>query len=133
MKLLTEKFVFIFFFGIVFCLAAQNLRAQNSISGLIFDANRQPVAKIDIELLDEFERLLKSTQTTASGLYIFQGLRAGIYYVQVRTGGTNFRETKERIQLGQANRVSGGGTTGSESLQVNFTLQFENRNNIQTT
>jgi tetratricopeptide (TPR) repeat protein len=132
MKTSAGKVALILFVGIVFCFSARSAAAQNSISGLIFDANRQPVSKIDVELLDEFERLLKSTQTTASGLYFFQGLRAGIYYVQVRTSGTNYREAKERIQLGQANRVSASGTTGSEALQVNLTLQFDRPNNNQT-
>ena len=125
MKASAIKNVFMLSLGVTIFFSAQNTLAQNSISGMIFDANRQPVAKIDVELLDEFERLLRSTQTTSSGLYFFQGLRAGIYYVQVRTGGTNFRETKERIQVGQANRSSPTGTTGSEALQINFTLQFE--------
>jgi len=129
MKTSIRKIAFVLLFAAAFFFSAQNSLGQNSISGLIFDANRQPVAKIDVELLDEFERLLRSTKTNASGLYFFQGLGAGIYYIQVRTAGTNYRETKERLQLGQANRVSASGTTGSESLQVNLILQFERAGN----
>jgi tetratricopeptide (TPR) repeat protein len=129
MKLFAKKIALILFAGIVLCLSANDTRAQNSISGVIFNANRQPVSKIEVELLDEFERLLKFTKTTTSGLYIFQGLRAGIYYIQVRTDGTNYKEIKERVQLGQANRVSGTGTSGSESLQVDLVLQFDRRRN----
>ena len=132
MKILVGKVSFILAVAAALFLAVQTATAQNSISGLIFDADRQPVAKIDVELLDEFERLLRSTKTTASGLYFFQGLGAGIYYIQVRTAGTLFRETKERVQLGQTNRVSASGTTGSEALQLNLTLQFE-RAGAQTT
>jgi tetratricopeptide (TPR) repeat protein len=132
MEVSARKIVSMLLGAVAVCFSVNDTFAQNSISGLIFDVNRQAVSKIDVELLDEFERLLKSTKTNASGLYIFQGLGAGIYYIQVRTGGTNYRETKERVQLGQANRVSASGTTGSESLQLNFTLQFENRNNNQT-
>jgi tetratricopeptide (TPR) repeat protein len=113
--------------AVAVCVSAKNVSGQNSISGMIFDTNRQPVQKIDVELLDEFERLIRSTKTASSGLYFFQGLSAGVYYVQVRTGGTNYKETKERIQLGQTNRVSSSGTTGSEAAQVNFVLQFERR------
>lgn len=129
MKISARKVAFILSVAAVVFFSFQNSRAQNSISGMIFDTNRQPVAKIDVELLDEFERLIRSTKTTASGLYFFQGLGAGIYYIQVRTGGTNYRETKERVQVGQANRVSAGGTTGSEALQVNLTLAFERSEN----
>ena len=111
--------------GVLFVHTA---RAQNSISGIIFDIERRPVSMIEVELLDEFERLLRTTKTTTSGLYIFQGLGAGNYYVQVKTYGTNYREMKERVQLGQTNRTSSTGKlTGSEALQVNFTLQFQRR------
>ncbi|HEY8563538.1 MAG TPA: tetratricopeptide repeat protein [Pyrinomonadaceae bacterium] len=114
--------------SIVLLFSVHAARAQNSISGIIFDADRRPVPTIDVELLDEFERLLRTTKTTTSGLYIFQGLGAGTYYVQVKTFGTNFRETKERVQIGQTNRTSSTGKlTGSESLQINFTLQFQRR------
>ncbi len=129
MKLAAGKFALTLLIGIAFCVSAQKNFAQNSISGIIFNASRQPVAKIDVELLDEFERLLKSTKTTSSGLYNFQGLRAGNYYIQVRTDGTNYKEAKERVQLGQANRISATGSSGSESLQVDLTLQIEKRGN----
>lgn len=125
MKITAGKTALGLFIGFVICLSANNISAQNSISGIIFNANRQPVPKIDVELLDEFERLLRSTKTTTAGLYIFQGLRTGVYYVQVRTAGTNYRDKKERIQIGQVNRMS----AGSESLQVDFVLQVERRGN----
>ncbi|MEP6924186.1 MAG: tetratricopeptide repeat protein, partial [Pyrinomonadaceae bacterium] len=110
-------------------IKAENAFAQNSLNGLVFDTSHKPVARIDVELLDEFERLIKSTQTTSSGLYFFQSLRAGVYYVQIRTGGTNYREAKERIQLGQGNRTNQttGGTSGGETLQVNFVLETDSR------
>ncbi|MBS1795519.1 MAG: tetratricopeptide repeat protein [Acidobacteria bacterium] len=115
----------IFFLGL-FAVAA---KAQNSISGIVFDESRKPVAKIDVELLDEFERLLKTAKTASSGLYLFQGLRAGVYFVQVRTDGTNYKTAKERIQLGQSNRTSPttGLSSGSESAQINFTLETDRR------
>lgn len=112
------------------CLTAKNIFAQNSISGVVFDSNRKPVAIIDVELLDEFERFVKSTKTTNSGLYFFQGLRAGIYFIQVRVDGTNFKTVKERVQIGQGNRTNRttGSISGSETLQVNFNLEIERRN-----
>ena len=133
MKFSAGKIALLLFAVIVLCLSSKEAFGQNSISGVIFDTSRQPVSKIDVELLDEYERLIRSTKTTGSGLYFFNGLRAGVYYVQIRTAGTNFREKKERIQLGQMNRVSsGGGISGSESLQVDLVLEFDRRNIDQT-
>jgi predicted Zn-dependent protease len=118
------------FLGGLFFLITRNISAQNTISGIVFDESRKPVGKIDVELLDEFERLLKTTKTSTSGLYFFQALRAGIYFVQVRTDGTGYKAVKERIQLGQTNRTSiTGQSSGSESLQVNFTLEINRPGN----
>lgn len=115
-------------------LQAENIFAQNSINGVIFDIDRKPVAKIDVELLDEFERLIRTTKTTNSGLYFFQGLRGGVYFIQVRVDGTNFKSVKERIQIGQGNRTNRttGAISGSEILQVNFNLEVVRRNENQT-
>lgn len=102
--------------------------AQNSISGMIFDENRRPVTDIVVELLDEYERLIRSARTKGAGVYMFQGLRAGIYYIQIRTAGTNYKEAKERVELGQTNRTSSTGmVTGIEALQVNLTLFADTR------
>ncbi len=111
----------------LYCFSAA--AAQNTISGIIFDADRRPVAKIDVELLDEFERLMRTTKTNGSGLYFFQGLRAGNYYVQVRTDGTNYKSAKERVQLGQSNRINSttGNLSGLENIQVNFALEVDRR------
>lgn len=114
--------------GFIFGAAAVNAFAQNSIDGLVFDKNRRPVVNIEVELLDEYERFLRSAKTSTSGIYIFQGLRAGVYYVQVRVAGTNYKPAKERIQLGQTNFTNSmGRTSGSESLQVNLTLEVDSR------
>jgi Uncharacterized protein conserved in bacteria len=106
--------------------------AQNSINGVIFNENRRPVADIEVELLDEYERLLRYVKTNSSGLYAFVGLRAGVYYINVRVGRTNFKPAKERIQLGEANRTSRttGAISGGEAAQVNITLQTDRRGEL---
>ncbi len=111
-------------------LAAENVWAQNSVNGVVLDNNRKPVAKIDVELLDEFERLIKTTKTSTSGVYFFQGIRPGVFFVQIRVDGTNFKPIKERIQIGQGNRTSrtSGAVSGAEILQVDFNLEPERRN-----
>ena len=124
------------FILVCFSFTAKSVSAQNSINGIVFDTNRNPVSEITVELLDEFERLIRSTKTKGSGLYFFQSLPAGTYYVQVRVGGTGYQQEKERIELGVSNRVaatsSGSRTTGSESRQVNITLKTDDRNRDRT-
>ena len=99
-NILTRFAVTAFSAAMFLMIASEKCLAQNSISGIIFNENRQPIAEIEVELLDEYERLIKSAKTRGSGLYMFQGLRAGIYYIQVRTAGTNYKQAQERVQLG---------------------------------
>jgi tetratricopeptide (TPR) repeat protein len=94
------------FFGLLLGVAAFPAAAQNSISGIVFDENRRPVSDIYVELLDELERLIGSRETR-NGFYSFQRLNKGIYYLRVRTDGTNFREQKIRIDLGDLNSIGG--------------------------
>ncbi len=96
--------------------------AQNSISGIVFDPQNQPVTDIEVELLDSFERLIGARKTNGSGFYTFQRLRAGIYYLQVRPGSTNFTESKTRIDLGDLNAIG-----GVDQKQVDLRLEIKSR------
>ncbi len=94
-------------FGICFFISPNTSYSQNSINGMIFDHNRRPVPNIEVELLDDLERLIGSRKTRGSGFYSFSRLNAGIYYIKVRVGGTNFKEPKIRIDLGALNSIGG--------------------------
>lgn len=124
---ILKRIIPILLMTIIFGVGYETVQAQNSINGIIFNENRKPVANIDVELLDDLERLVQTTKTNGGGLYLFQGLRAGVYYVKIRVDGTNFLDAKERIILGDMNRTvqtsSGTRTTGSDSKQQNFYLQ----------
>ena len=128
-KVILKHIAIVLFFGFLFIITAEDTYAQNSLNGLVFDRNRNPVANVEVELLDEYERYIRSVKTSAAGIYIFQSIRAGIYYVQVRVDGTNYKAAKERIQIGQTNFTNSttGGTSGSETLQLNFVLEFDRR------
>ena len=129
MKNPVKKYLILFFFAfVVISINSINSFAQNTISGIVFDNNRRPVTGITVELLDEYERLIRQVRTAYSGFYQFQSLRQGNYYIQINAGGTNFKAEKERIQLGQGNRTdSTGRTVGSEYIQQNFYLQLDPR------
>lgn len=96
--------------------------AQNSISGIVFDPFRKPVADIEVELLDGFERLVGSRKTTSSGFYTFQRLNAGIYYIRIRVGGTSFKDATQRVDLGDLNAIG-----GVDQKQIDLYLEFDER------
>ena len=112
-------FVALVFVLLVFPVAVV---AQNSISGIVFDTDKRPVSGIEVELLDGFERLIGSRKTTGSGFYTFQRLNAGIYYLRVRPGGTGFKESSRRIDLGELNAIG-----GVDQKQVDFYLEIDRR------
>ncbi len=107
-------------------LAASPALAQNAISGIVFDPQKKPVGDIEIELLDGFERLIGSRTTTASGFYTFQRLRAGVYYLRVRPGSTNFKESKQRVDLGDLNALG-----GVDQKQLDLFLEIDERRQSQ--
>lgn len=57
--------------------------AANTVSGTVYDRNRNPLPDIDIELLDDYYRLLARTKTNSSGRYEFTGLRDGRFFLRV--------------------------------------------------
>lgn len=132
-----KKLYLYLFFLLFYCINTASAVGQNSVQGMIFDDNLKPVSNINVELLDDFERLLGKTKTNSGGIFFFSNLSAGIYYIQVRTAGTVFQEVKERIELGVLNRAlrdqSGTpvGIIGSEVRQITFKLtsdpRYENR------
>ncbi len=65
----------------LYCLAvffvfslSENVVAQNSISGMVFDDNKKPVSDVSVELLDDIERLIGSRKTR-NGFTLFNGER----------------------------------------------------------
>ncbi len=133
MKLRVSK-IFVLVGVFVVCVFAipSVANAQNVITGTVFNDARRPATDIDVELLDGFERFLKSTKTRGSGLYVFNNLRAGIYYISVRDNGTGLEASKIRISLGDTNvtRTTESGVTstgGSEVHQENIFLQVNPR------
>jgi len=57
--------------------------AANTVAGTVYDRNRNPLPDIDVELLDEYYRLLARAKTNSSGRYEFGGLRDGRYFLRV--------------------------------------------------
>ncbi|MCB1022765.1 MAG: tetratricopeptide repeat protein [Acidobacteria bacterium] len=116
--------LFLFAVGIVLCATPESAFAQNSINGIVFDPAGKPVNNIDVDLLDDLERQIASRKTRGSGLYSFQGLNRGIYYIKVRVGGTGFKEKKIRIDLGT------GTATSVEVRQLDIRLELERKSGV---
>ncbi|MDQ3748489.1 MAG: carboxypeptidase regulatory-like domain-containing protein [Acidobacteriota bacterium] len=108
------------------CLAPYAHGQRNTISGYIFGLERQPVADIDVELLDEFSRPTARARTNSSGRFSFSGLSAGRYRVRVLPSATNYQEQEQEIEIVNITRQTSPGssvTSGYENVQRDFYLR----------
>jgi tetratricopeptide (TPR) repeat protein len=109
-------------------LSGKDVRAQgfggNTVSGNIYGVNRQPMADIWVELLDDFHRTIQRTRTTGGGYYEFRGFPQGNYYVRVNTLGGEYEEQEQSFQI--QNTTSIGNRVGgfaNESLDIYLKLR----------
>jgi Tfp pilus assembly protein PilF len=78
------KMVFSVSFLFVFLLLSQSAFAS-TVSGVVYDKQRNPLSDVDVEILDDLYRQLRNgrTKTDAVGRYTFNGLGDGNYTVRV--------------------------------------------------
>ncbi len=94
---------------------------RNTITGFVFDTQRNPVPQIPVEVLNEVNQSLQRTRTDGSGRFFFSGLSAGRFNVRVMPYGTNFEEQTQEVEI--VNFVRPGSAT-SENAQKDFYLRL---------
>lgn len=93
----------------------------NSINGHVFNQQRQPLADITVELLDDFSRTVSRTRTTAAGRYFFNRVSSGRFRVRVLPYGSNYEEQEQDVEIQNFSRD--GVVTGFENVQKDFYLK----------
>ena len=94
---LRSVFVAIFISVAGVCLgAAQN---RKSVTGFVFGENRMPLSRVYVELQTDMYPTYARTQTNRAGMYSFQGIPDGRYYVKVLPHGTNYQEQGQVVSL----------------------------------
>jgi tetratricopeptide (TPR) repeat protein len=109
----------IFLFPLLFL--AQNGYAANVISGAVFDKQGTPVASVDVELLDEYYRLLQRMRTDSVGRYSFGGLNNGNYTVKVLPFQYDLEDQSVYIEVAAISARPGD--PGSSYINQDFYLQ----------
>lgn len=105
---------------ILLSLFVVNAQSNNTISGHVFNPERQPVVEVYVELLNEVNSVLVRKKTNSGGRYMFNGVSGGNFTVRVLTFGTDFEEQSAEIN------ISSDGIAGrapSESVQQDFYLR----------
>jgi tetratricopeptide (TPR) repeat protein len=89
---------------------------QTTITGTIYDKQRNALSDIDVELLDQFDRLILNggrTRTDATGRYQFTGLGDGTYTIRVLAFRYDLEDQEQRIEVFTSN-IRGGQGVGFE-------------------
>ena len=97
----------------------------NSVSGYVFGIDRQPVADVYVELLNDLSQTIQRSRTNASGHYSFYGLGDGRFYVKVLPLGTDYEGQTLEFEIDNFRRNSGTSQriTGLMSEQRDFYLR----------
>jgi tetratricopeptide (TPR) repeat protein len=117
----------ILMFAVLMACTVSLVQAQpnNSISGFVLAGQRQPIGQINVELLDEFGRLVAHVLTDNSGRYNFFRLASGKY--QIRVIGSQFGydtqvQEAEIVNFLRSSPTGSSRLSGSENVQLNFYL-----------
>lgn len=105
-------------------IPAYSQNNRNSISGFVFDAQRNPVTQANVELLNEVGQNLARTRTDGGGRYFFGNLSSGRFTIRVLPFGTDFEEQSGDVEI--INFVRQGSST-SDSQQKDFVLRSRRR------
>lgn len=92
---------------------------RSTVSGMVSDAQRNPIQFVPVELMNEFNSVIQRTKTDGSGRYFFRALNSGRYAVRVLPLGTNFEEQTQETE------ISGVGFDGrllADNVQLDFRL-----------
>lgn len=112
-------FIFGLFFLLTIFIFSQTAFGQSTISGIIFDKQRNPLIDVDVELLNDLYQTRNRTKTDGSGRYTFGGLNNGRYLIKVLP----FRyDLEDQIQDLEINTQNVRGGEGSGFFNLDFYL-----------
>lgn len=114
------KMVFGLFVLVVPLFFSQNISAANTVGGFVYDRARNPLPDIDIELQDEFYRMIGRTKTDGAGRYEFGGLQDANYTVKVFAFRYDLEDQSQPVEVKSINSIPG--QPGSIYVPVDFYL-----------
>jgi tetratricopeptide (TPR) repeat protein len=93
---------------VLVCSAASIAYSSSTVSGAVFDNNRNPVDSVDVELLNENYSLLLKTRTNGVGRYEFNNLPDGRYYIRVLPFRYNLEDQTQEVVITTLSLVGNG-------------------------
>lgn len=116
--MIRSKSRLIFVLSFLFVLF-QNIAAQSTISGTIYDKQRNTLPEIEIELQNELYQTINRAKTDGGGRYSFGGLKNGRYFIRAFA----FRyDLEDQTQEQEIDTQSIRGGAGSGFFLLDFYL-----------
>ncbi len=113
----------LFFLPVVLILGPQTIAASN-ITGIVYDNRKNPLADVDIELLDDLSRVQSRTKTDGSGRYEFRGLSDGRFILRVLPFRFDYEQQEQSVELASVSAASTGARSqGAASASSATTIQ----------
>ncbi len=72
---------------------------RSSVWGFVFDPERRPVSEIQVELLNDVNRVIQRTKTSGSGRFFFRGVQQGRFEIRVLPFSTNYEEQTQEVEI----------------------------------
>lgn len=102
------------FFGIIFfslmLFLSQSTFGKSTISGTVYDKQRNALSEIQIELLNDYYQMIDRTRTDGSGRYQFSNLGDGRYSVRVYAFRYDLEDQTLPVEINTQNIRGGEGT-----------------------
>ncbi len=105
----TQGIYGLLFFSVFFFLI-QNAYGISTIQGTVYDKQRNGLAEIEVELLNDYYQTQSRTKTDGSGRYYFNGLRDGRYTVRAFAFRYDLEDQEIPIEVLTQNIRGGEGT-----------------------
>ncbi len=116
-KLAVTRIMFgLVLFGLT-VFSAQHAFASSTISGTIYDKQRNILSDVDVELLNDFYQQVKRTRTDGSGRYQFDGLNDGRFTVRVMAFRFDLEDQSQSVEI---NTLNIQGTQGTSFQLLDF-------------
>jgi tetratricopeptide (TPR) repeat protein len=106
------KMVFSISFLFLLLFLSQNIFAASTIQGIVYDKQRNTLPDIDVELLDDYYRMIQRTRTDSSGRYQFNGLSDGRYTIRVMAFRYDYQDQEIPLEIQTQTGASGSIQSG---------------------
>lgn len=109
-KLLSRSFFALLGSSVLIGLLYGTAHSQSTIGGFVYDKQRNAIAEIDVELMNDLYQTIRRTRTDGGGRYQFSGLNNGRFSVRVYAFRYDLIDQTQEIEINTQNIRGGQGS-----------------------